>query len=107
MGLTGGFADVGGLFDCFYGLFTEQADDNILDKYDQIRRAKYWEVIDPVSSGNLGRLWRSSPEEVEKDEFFQAIKKAEKDREFAKQMAEVSILRSVGLVRVVFADMKD
>lgn len=90
MGLTGGFADVGGLFDCFYGLYTGRADDSILDRYDSIRREKYWNVIDPVSSGNLERLWRSSPEEIENDEFFQAIKKAEGDREFAKEMAEVS-----------------
>lgn len=94
MGLTGGFADVGGLFDCFYGLFKGRAEDGILDKYDEVRREKYWKVIDPVSSGNLERLWRSSPEEVEKDEFFRSIKKAEKDRGFAKEMAEVSDLSS-------------
>lgn len=94
MGLTGGFADVGGLFECFYGLFAGCIDDSILDKYDEIRREKYWKVINPVSSGNLERLWRSSPEEVETDEFFRSIKKAEKDRGFAKEMAEVSALLS-------------
>lgn len=94
MGLTGGFADVGGLFDCFYGLFKGRAGHGILDKYDEVRREKYWKVIDPVSSGNLERLWRSAPEEIEKDEFFRSTKKAERDREFAKEMAEVSALSS-------------
>lgn len=91
MGLTGGFADVGGLFDCFYGIYSGQADESILDKYDEIRREKYWKVIDPVSSGNLQRLWHPERESIEKDEFFQAIKKAETDRGFAKEMAEVSV----------------
>lgn len=53
MGLTGGFADVGGLYDCLYGIYTGQADDAILDKYDEIRREKYWSVIDPISTGDL------------------------------------------------------
>ncbi|KAM0717487.1 hypothetical protein Q7P37_007339 [Cladosporium fusiforme] len=88
MGLTGGFADVGGLFDCLYGIYSGQANDSILDKYDEIRREKYWKVIDPVSSGNLQRLWHPAKEDIEKDEFFQTIKKAETDREFARKMAE-------------------
>lgn len=74
-----------------------RADDGILDRYDEIRREKYWKVIDSVSSGNLERLWGSSLEDVEKDEFFRSIKKAEKDRGFAKEMAEVSVLQSAVL----------
>lgn len=81
---------MGGLFDCLYCIHSGQADQSILDKYDEIRRDKYWNVIDPVSSGNLQRLWRPAPEDIEKEEFFQAIKKAETDREFAREMAEVS-----------------
>jgi hypothetical protein len=56
MGLTGGFADVGGLYDCLYGIYSGQADENILDLYDEKRREKYLNVIDPISSGNLRRL---------------------------------------------------
>lgn len=89
MGLTGGFADVGGLYDCLYGIHTGQADDAILDKYSDIRRQKYQEVIDPISSGNLRRLW--DPEAIEKDEFIAAIRRAETDKEFAKQMQQVSV----------------
>lgn len=96
MGLTGGFADVGGLFDCLYGIHCGRADQSILDRYDKIRREKYWNVIDPVSSSNLQRLWHPAAEDIEKDEFFQAIRKAETDREFAKAMAEVSRSLAVG-----------
>ena len=58
MGLTGGFADVGGLYDCLYGIYSGQADESILDLYDKKRREKYLNVIDPISSGNLRRLVR-------------------------------------------------
>lgn len=88
MGLTGGFADVGGLYDCLYGIFSGQADDSILDEYSNIRRQKYQEVIDPVSSGNLRRLWDT--EAIENDEFIAMIRRAETDKPFARQMQEVS-----------------
>ncbi|MCJ1424708.1 hypothetical protein MMC29_002596, partial [Sticta canariensis] len=38
LGLTGGFADVTGLADCLEGIATGEADDRILDKYDEVRR---------------------------------------------------------------------
>lgn len=88
MGLTGGFADVGGLYDCLYGIYSGQADDGILDKYGDIRRQKYQEVIDPISSGNLRRLW--DPDAIEDDEFIKAIRRAETDKEFGRHMREVS-----------------
>ncbi|KAK4961674.1 hypothetical protein LTR10_002165 [Elasticomyces elasticus] len=85
MGLTSGFADIGGLYDCLYGLHAGKADENILDKYDEIRRAKYTSIVDPVSSGNLRRLW--GPENIEQDEFIQMVRRAEHDKEFARSMA--------------------
>ena len=85
MGLTGGFADVGGLYDCLYGIYAGKADESILDKYDEIRRAKYNEIIDPISSSNIERLW--DPEKIENDEFIKMVKRAETDKEFAKSMA--------------------
>jgi len=85
MGLTGGFADVGGLYDCLYGIYAGRADDSILDKYDEIRREKYNTLIDPISSGNLRRLW--DPSKIEDDEFIQMVKRAETDKELAHKMA--------------------
>lgn len=84
MGLTGGFADIGGLYDCLYGIHTGRADDSILDKYSEVRREIYTNVIDPISSGNLQRLW--DPEGIEQDEAIQMIKRAETDMELARKM---------------------
>lgn len=92
MGLTGGFADVGGLYDCLYGIYAGLADDSILDKYSDIRRQKYQEVIDPISSGNLRRLW--DPNAIEDDEFIKMIRRAETDKEFGRKMQEVSRART-------------
>ncbi|KUI67168.1 Para-nitrophenol 4-monooxygenase [Cytospora mali] len=91
MGLTGGLVDAGNLFDCLYGIATSQADDSILDKYSEIRIRKYKDIIDPVSRGNIQRLWDPTPETIKADTFFQAVQLAEKDKEFADQMAKVSI----------------
>ena len=85
MGLTGGFADVGGLYDCLYGIYAGKADDSILDKYDEIRRQKYNDIIDPISSSNIRRLW--DPKVIEDDEFIKMVKRAETDKEFAAEMA--------------------
>jgi hypothetical protein len=92
MGLTGGLVDVGNLFDCLYGIFTGQADDSILDKYSEVRIQKYHELIDPISSGNIRRVWDESDEAIANDTFFEMISRAEKDPEFAQQMAKVRIV---------------
>ncbi|KAH0134562.1 FAD/NAD(P)-binding domain-containing protein, partial [Aureobasidium melanogenum] len=44
LGITGGFVDVGCLYDCLYGIWTHQADDSILDLYSEVRRQKYKEI---------------------------------------------------------------
>lgn len=81
-GLTGGLVDAGNLFDCLYGIYTGKADDSILDKYSEIRIQKYKEVIDPISSGNIKRLW--DPDGIEKDPFFAMMLRTQKDEDFAK-----------------------
>jgi hypothetical protein len=75
-----------------YGIATGQADEDILEKYSQIRIQKYKEIIDPISSSNLQRLWDPNPETVNADPFFQAVRRAEKDKEFAEQMKKVGLL---------------
>jgi 2-polyprenyl-6-methoxyphenol hydroxylase-like FAD-dependent oxidoreductase len=87
LGLTGGIVDVGGLYDCLAGIYDGKADDSILDKYDEVRRQKYREVIDPISSGNIVRLFGQDPEMAgEKDEFLKMCKRTEADEEFAREM---------------------
>jgi len=80
LGLTGGIADVGSLYDSFVGIHTGRADaDEILDKYDEVRRNIWHEVINPQSQENMRRLFKySGPDEaMEKDSFFKLLKKME------------------------------
>ncbi|KAK4159604.1 hypothetical protein QBC43DRAFT_272167 [Cladorrhinum sp. PSN259] len=79
MGLTGGIADVGGLYDCLLGIHTGQADDSILDKWDEVRREIWHTVINPISTENLKRLYQySGPDEAaEKDPFLSMMIKME------------------------------
>lgn len=68
MGLTGGYADALGLSECLVGISTGQADQSILDKYDEVRRSIYKTFIDPVSTTNLIRVSTSDPDTIlEKD----------------------------------------
>jgi hypothetical protein len=91
LGLTGGIVDVGNLFDCLIGLYEGKADESILTIYSDVRRAKYNEVVNPISSENLVRLFTADPETVlDTDPFFQLCKRAEKDIEFSKELQNVS-----------------
>jgi len=87
MGLTGGFADVGSLYDCFTGIHTDELDESILDKYSD-ERIKIWrEMIDPMSRANFHRLW--DPECVkDRDEFFKMCEHASDDPVFGRSVAE-------------------
>ena len=86
MGLTGGIVDVGGLYDCLMGIYEGKADDSILDMYDTIRRQKYHEIVDPISSGNIRRLFDQDPDKaLETDEFLQLCLRTAKDREFSRE----------------------
>ncbi|KAK4234217.1 hypothetical protein C8A03DRAFT_18836 [Achaetomium macrosporum] len=75
MGLTGGIADVGSLYDSLVGIHTGMADDSILDKYDEVRRRIWHDIINPISSENMSRLFKySGPDEaMEKDPFFKMV----------------------------------
>jgi hypothetical protein len=91
LGLTGGIVDVGGLADCLIGIHRGVADSSILDIYDSVRREKYTDIINPISSANLVRLHSTDPETVmDTDPFFRMAKKAETDVQYARQLADVS-----------------
>lgn len=90
LGLTGGIVDVGNLRDCLVGMYEGKADESILDRYDEIRRQKYTEIIDAVSCSNIRRLFSTDPEKaLEVDDFFKVCKRASEDREFAKEIHKV------------------
>lgn len=91
LGLTGGIADVGSLFDSFMGIHKGLADETILDKYSEIRKRIWAEIIDPMSRENFRRLYDQDPTKArENDEFFQLCIKGETDEETAKSIVLVS-----------------
>ncbi|KAF9729673.1 hypothetical protein PMIN07_007399 [Paraphaeosphaeria minitans] len=87
LGLTGGFADVGSLYDCFMGIDQDELDESILDKYSEIRIKIWREMIDPMSRANFHRLWDPACEK-EKEEFFKFCERADKDPVWGKSVAE-------------------
>ena len=98
LGLTGGMIDVGGLFDCLDGIDKGKADESILDKYDEIRRKIWHDIIDPVSSGNFLRVSSKDPDTaLESDEFLQMCEKANHDPEVKKEIDQVCLPPSPAL----------
>lgn len=85
LGLTGGIVDVGGLADCLIGIHSGLADEGILDKYDEVRRQKYRDFINPISSANLERMWQEPEGLLERDAFLQLCAKGNSDPEVATQ----------------------
>ncbi len=88
MGITGGFVDVGGLYDCLAGIWDGKADESILDIYSEKRIEKWKDVINPVSSDNFRRVSDSDPDTLlERDSVLQACKAAEDNPEAQREMA--------------------
>jgi hypothetical protein len=92
LGLTGGIADIGGLYDCLLGIHEGKASDAILDKYDEIRRKIWHEVINPISSSNMRRVFDQNPDTaLEDDPFLKNLKLAEENEAVRREMQIVSI----------------
>jgi hypothetical protein len=65
--------------------------DFILDKYSEIRRKIWTEIIDPMSRENFRRLHDQDPDTAgEKDPLFQLCRRAENDVQLQREMATVS-----------------
>ncbi|KAK3367955.1 hypothetical protein B0H63DRAFT_88098 [Podospora didyma] len=92
LGLTGGIADVGSLYDSLVGIHTGRASDAILDKYDEVRRGIWHDIINPHSSENMRRLFEyTDPDEAMRvDPFFKMLKQMEEDRIAQEASAAVS-----------------
>ena len=85
--MTGGLADIGGLFQCLEGMHAGLADSTILDKWSEVQIKKWHDIINPISSGNIKRLFDQDPEKaMENDDFLKALKRAETDVELSRQM---------------------
>lgn len=87
LGITGGFVDIGGLYDCLAGIWDGKADESILDLYSEKRIEKWKTVIDPISQENFRRVRDADPKtRFERDEFMQMLKKGETDQEYLKEL---------------------
>ncbi|KAJ3468007.1 hypothetical protein MRS44_002072 [Fusarium solani] len=92
LGLVGGIADVGSLYDALVGIDQGLADESILDKYSDIRRQKYKEIVDPMSTSNFRRLWEKDPETtIAEDDFFKILRMANEDEALLSQLREASM----------------
>ncbi|KAL1642720.1 hypothetical protein SLS58_005224 [Diplodia intermedia] len=90
LGLTGGIVDVGGLYDCLAGIHDGLADESILDIYSDVRRRMWTDIVDPVSSDNIRRLFGQDPDRAaETDDFIKLINVAEKDERVRDELRAV------------------
>lgn len=84
--------DVGGLCDCLVGIYCGKADPSILDIYSDVRRKKFEDIADPISTANLNRMFTIHPDKVlESDGFLQMCKNSESDPELAHKMLQVRL----------------
>ncbi|KAK9438174.1 Monooxygenase, FAD-binding protein [Metarhizium brunneum] len=91
LGLTGGISDVGSLAECLYGIHEGKANMDILDKYDEARRQVFRDIVDPVSSANLRRIW-NEPESIQwTDPFFNKARRAATEPEILEEMKLMNI----------------
>lgn len=89
--------DAGALGDALVATIKDGVPDNVLDKYNEIRRGIFQNVIDPASQANLRRLCDNDPETAaETDSFFKSILQADKD--------EKERIRGLGQLRVSVID---
>lgn len=88
--------DVGGLADCFIGLYEGKAGEDILDTYAEVRREKFLKYVDARSIKNLNRVATSDPWTVlETDKFFGILRELEGDDKGTKQFLLVGLQRSI------------
>ncbi|TDZ31414.1 FAD-dependent monooxygenase terC [Colletotrichum spinosum] len=89
LGLTGGIVDVGGLHECLSGIFRNRADESILDTYDDVRRQKYRDVVDPSSCAMFRRMFAVHPDRALDEDGFLILRlcvEAESDRDKLTEM---------------------
>lgn len=79
------------LYDCLMAIQDGLADESILDKYSEVRRKKWQEMIDPISRANFLRLWHEDAI-PERKEFFAMCEKMKTDKELGQQGQNVSAL---------------
>ncbi|KAL5046292.1 hypothetical protein BDW71DRAFT_69122 [Aspergillus fruticulosus] len=87
LGLTGGIADVGSLYDALIGIHKGLADEEILTIYADVRKQIWTEIIDPMSRENFARLHQDAETARENDPFFRLCVQAETDEDLSREIA--------------------
>ncbi len=64
MGLTGGILDAGALGDVLLAVMKEGKSDSLLDRYSEVRRKVFLEIVDPRSTANVRRISENDPDTV-------------------------------------------
>lgn len=98
MGLTNGMVDVGGLADCLIGIHRGVANEDILDKYDSVRRGIFQDVVDGITTANLKRIMQDSSRALEADPFLQACREAAQSPEKAAMLANAMRVSGLSLL---------
>ena len=81
-----------GLAECHVGIASGQADEDILNKYDEVRRSIFHTVIDPISTANFLRVTTlDTNEAIEKDPFLAICVAARDDPAVKEKMRKVHI----------------
>jgi hypothetical protein len=65
----------------------DKTDESILDKYAEIRKRIWTDIIDPLSRENFRRLHQDAETARENDPFFQLCVKAETDEKLSREIA--------------------
>ena len=99
LGLTGGLADIGSLYECLVGIHEGKASLDILDKYDEIRQQKFNQIINPVSIANLERMFADPNTVLEHDQGLQRVIEVGKNAESSRAFQLVGINHSSALIR--------
>lgn len=82
---------MGGLYDCLVGIYDNAATPDILDIYSEVRRKKFTDIVDPISSENIRRLFAQDPDKaLETDDFFKLCQRTATDVDFSKEFQSVS-----------------
>ncbi|KIW72481.1 hypothetical protein PV04_00669 [Phialophora macrospora] len=64
MGLTGGILDAGALADVLVAVMNEGKSEKLLDRYSELRRKVFLELVDPRSQANVRRISQTDPDTV-------------------------------------------
>ena len=80
LGLSGGILDAGACADAIVAVCRAEAPDSILDKYAELRRGIFLDIVDPTSRANKCRLHDPDPATLgQRDPFLRMLREASSD----------------------------